>query len=316
VVTALPLLVLVGPTGVGKTVTALCLAERLSMEAVSADSRQVYRWMDIGTGKPTAEQRQRLPHHLIDIVDPDQGYDAARFRRDGLEAIAAVRSRGRLPLVVGGTGLYVRALLKGLRPAPPADPELRAALEAEAIRHGTERLHDRLGRIDPRTAARLHPRDRVRIVRALEVRLQAQVTAEPPRSSAGDWASAPAFRLLMVGLAQERGRLNRRLTERVRDMVARGMMDEVRALMDAGYDVDAPGMGSIGYRQLAAVARGRLGMEEALRLMTRDTTRYAKRQMTWFARDREVRWLDVDEAGGVGGAATQIARWAEEELIG
>jgi tRNA dimethylallyltransferase len=310
-----PLLVVVGPTGVGKTAAAVALAERLPIEAVSADSRQVYRGMDIGTGKPSPEERRRLRHHLLDVVDPDERYHAARFRRDALEAMAVIRARGRLPVVVGGTGLYVRVLLKGLTPAPPADPALRSTLTAEAAREGPEALHARLRAIDPAAAARLHPRDHVRLVRALEVQLSGAGRPEATEGS-GDWTGRAPFHLLMVGLAQERRRLGERLAARVRAMLAHGMMEEVKQLLDAGYGDQAPGMATIGYRQLAAAAQGRLPLEEAVRLIIRDTARYAKRQMTWFARDAEVRWLDVDAAGGTAGAADQIARWTiEEELL-
>jgi tRNA dimethylallyltransferase len=322
-VTRPPLLVVVGPTGVGKTAVAVALAARLPIEAVSADSRQVYRGMDIGTGKPSAEERRLLYHHLLDIVNPDERYHAARFRREALAAALSVRARGRLPVVVGGTGLYVRALLKGLTPAPPADPALRAELEAEAVQSGPEALHARLRALDPEAAARLHPRDRVRVVRALEIRLRAEGGADAgaagahPGAGPGDWRGPSPFRLLMVGLVQERGRLGERIAARVRAMVAHGMMDEVRRLLDAGYAEQAPGMATIGYRQLAAVVRGRLSMDEAIRLTIRDTARYAKRQMTWFGRDTEIRWLDMDAAGGVEGVAERVAKWVvEEEMIG
>jgi tRNA dimethylallyltransferase len=317
VVTGPPLLAVVGPTGVGKTAVAVALASRLPIEAVSADSRQVYRGMDIGTGKPSADERRRLRHHLIDVVDPDERYHAARFRQEALAAAAAIRTRGRLPVVVGGTGLYVRALLKGLHPAPPADPALRAELGAEAARHGVEALHARLSKVDPDAAARLSPRDEVRVVRALEIRLRGEGCAAATAAGPGDWGAPAPFRLIMVGLAQERRRLGERIADRVRAMVAHGMMDEVRRLLDAGYGERDPGMATIGYQQLTAVAGGRLSMDEAIRLTIRDTARYAKRQVTWFARDAEIRWLDVDAAGGVEGVADQVAKWAaEEELIG
>ena len=293
----------------GKTDVAVRLAARLPLEAVSADSRQVYRGMDIGTGKPTAAERAQLRHHLLDVVDPSERYHAARFRRDALEAIDAICARGRLPLVVGGTGLYVRALLKGLHPAPPADPALRRELEASLAAHGPEALHRRLAARDPDAAARLHPRDHVRIVRALEVDVLGG-----PGAERADWARAvPPFRLLMVGLRQPREALNRRIADRVRAMVGHGMMSEVRQLLAAGYDETLPAMGGIGYRQFVAVLRGTMTEADAVRRMIRDTTRYAKRQMTWFARDREIRWLDVDAVGGPAGAAATIEIWAREE---
>ena len=311
-----PLLVIVGPTAVGKTAVAVRLASRVPMEVVSADSRQVYRGMDIGTGKPTEAERQAVPHHLIDIAEPHERYHAARFRQDALCAIADIRGRGRLPAVVGGTGLYVRALLKGLDPAPPADPVLRRELDCLARERGPGVLHARLREQDPATAERLHPNDRVRLVRALEIaraagRARAADVPEGPgrgaAPSGASWASTTApFRLLMVGLQQPRAALSRRIVERVHAMVARGMIEEVRRLLAAGGTEGLPAMDGIGYRHFCAVLGGRMPEPEAVRLMIRDTGRYAKRQMTWFARDPEVRWLDVDALGGLDAAAARI----------
>jgi tRNA dimethylallyltransferase len=306
-----PLLVLVGPTGVGKTAVAVRLAALLPIEAVSADSRQIYRGMDIGTGKPTAHEQAVLTHHLIDVADPGERYHAARFRADALAALDGIRGRGRLAVVVGGTGLYVRALLKGLRPAPPADPALREELDAFAGARGARALHDRLATLDPVAAGRLHPNDRVRIVRAIEVRLG---VATGVRTAEGEWTDgATSWRLLMVGLRQSRERLRARLADRARDMLARGMLEEVERLRAAGHGDSSPAMEGIGYRQCGAVLRGELAIDEALRLMIRDTVRYAKRQMTWFARDPEIRWIDMDAAGGPDAAALAIARQAVQE---
>jgi tRNA dimethylallyltransferase len=315
VVSPPPLVVIVGPTGVGKTAAAVRLAARLPIEAVNADSRQVYRGMDIGTGKATAEEQAALAHHLIDVVDPDERYHAARFRADALRAIGEIRARGKLPVVVGGTGLYVRALLKGLYPAPPADPELRQELEAEAQAHGSPALHARLATLDPEAARRLHPNDRVRIVRALEVTALARgAEPDPAGRAAADWSrGVGGWRLLMVGLCQSRPALNRRLAERARGMLARGMMEEVARLLGAGYDESLPSMAGIGYRELCGAVRGRTSRKEALRLMIRDTARYAKRQMTWFGRDPEVRWIDVDTAGGIDGVAETVLKQIIQE---
>ena len=307
-----PLLVLVGPTAVGKTAVAVRLGALLPIEVVSADSRQVYRGLDIGTGKPSAEERAAVPHHLLDVADPGERYHAARFRTDARAAIAAIHGRGRLPVVVGGTGLYVRALLKGLTPAPPADPALRAELEAMAQAQGSAALHARLAALAPGIARRLHPNDRVRVVRAIEI--HAGSATAPADGAEGDWSGATrAWRLLMIGLGRERAALNAAIALRARAMLARGMMSEVERLLAAGHDPERPPMDGIGYRPLALAARGRLPVEEALRLMIRDTTRYAKRQMTWFARDPEIRWIDVDAAGGVEGAAETVSKHLTQE---
>lgn len=306
-VTAPPLLVIVGPTGVGKTAAAAHLAGRLGIEVVSADSRQVYRGMDVGTGKPTRVERAALPHHLLDLIEPDERYHAARFRREAIESIDLIRERGKLPVVVGGTGLYVRALLKGLDPAPPADPALRARMEALAAEMGVAALHARLAALDPDAARRLHPNDRVRIIRAIEKHGRGS-------GGGGGWARAvPPWSVLLFGLRQERNALNRRLEERARGMLSGGMMEEVKRLLAAGYDDKTPGMAGIGYRQFAAVAKGRMTEAEALGLMVRDTRRYAKRQMTWFAREPDIRWLDVDEMGGPEGTAERIVKEISRE---
>ncbi len=310
-----PLLVIVGPTGVGKTAVAVRLAGTLPIEAVNADSRQVYRGMDIGTGKPTRHEQAALRHRLIDVVDPDERYHAARFRTEALGAIAEIGARGALPVVVGGTGLYVRALLKGLHAAPPADLALRRELDEYAAARGLPDLHARLAALDPDAARALHPNDQLRVVRALEIRLLAGGTeADRGPRAAADWSrDVTGWRLVMIGLRRERAALNRSLADRARAMADRGMMDEVNTLLAKGYDEALPAMGGIGYRQFAAALRGRMSADEALRLMVRDTCRYAKRQMTWFSREPEVRWIDVDQAGGIEGAAERILKVVMQE---
>jgi tRNA dimethylallyltransferase len=297
-----PLLVIAGPTGVGKTATALALAGRWPLEVVSADSRQVYRGMDVATGKPTHAERRSVPHHLVDVADPDDVYHAARFAREAHAAIAGIRARGRLPAVVGGTGLYIRALVRGFDPAPPADPAFRRELEALVARDGSPALHARLAREAPSLARRLHPNDRVRLVRALEL-----VRAGSPVGDARvRWQGEADFDVVAVGLTLERAELGRRLRDRAAAMVAAGLEDEVRALLAHGYDPSLPAMGGIGYRDFAGVVRGEGTRQEALGRMQRDTVRYAKRQWTWFAREPGLQWLDVALAGGPEGAAAVI----------
>ncbi|HEU4371061.1 MAG TPA: tRNA (adenosine(37)-N6)-dimethylallyltransferase MiaA [Methylomirabilota bacterium] len=297
------LLVIAGPTGAGKTAVAVALARRLPLEVISADSRQVYRGMDAATGKPTTEERRSAAHHLIDVVDPDDRYHAARFRAEALALIAEVRARGRLPVVVGGTGLYIRALLRGLDPAPPADPEFRRELAGVVASGGRAALHARLAAAEPALARRLHPNDEVRVVRALE-RLRAG-------SAVGEaqvrWRVAkPPWRLTYVGLTLERRALARRLAARAEAMVAAGLLEEVQQLLRRGYGPALPAMQGIGYRQFVDVALGRLDAAAALALMQRDTVRYARRQVTWFAREPGIEWIDVEAAGGAERVAAAI----------
>lgn len=298
------LVVIAGPTGVGKTAVAVALAKRMPIEVINADSRQVYRGMDAATGKPTPEERRAVVHHLIDIVDPDERYQAARFRTDAAPLVEEIRGRGALPVVVGGTGLYIRALIRGLDPAPPADPAFRQALTALAAREGRTALHRRLAREAPAVARRLHPNDQVRVVRALEiVRAGAGAALEPGRW----WSERGPYDVAYLGLTADRATLAKRLHARAAAFVAAGLQAEVQALLARGYDPTHPSLSSIGYREFVRVERGELTPEEALRLMQRDTVRYAKRQWTWFAREPRIEWIDVDRAGGIEGAAEASA---------
>jgi tRNA dimethylallyltransferase len=307
------LLVIAGPTGVGKTATAVALAARLPLEVISADSRQVYRGMDLATGKPTPAERQAATHHLIDVVDPDDRYHAARFRIDAQALVTAIHERARLPVVVGGTGFYIRALLRGLDPAPPADPAFRRELAGLATREGPAALHARLRREAPVLARRLHPNDTVRIVRALE-----RLRAPGPAGEQVRWNQPGSdYDAVYIGLTMERAALRQSLAARAAAMVAAGLADEVRGLLARGYDPTLPAMLGIGYREFVQVVQGTLAQDVALRLMQRDTMRYAKRQWTWFAREPGVQWLDLELAGGPEGAANIIERRLREGgLIG
>lgn len=308
-----PLLVIAGPTGVGKTATAVALAHRLPIEVISADSRQVYRGTDVATGKPTVEERRVVAHHLVDVIEPDDRYHAARFRNEAGMLVREIRARGRFPVVVGGTGLYIRALLRGLDPAPPADTALRHELAERLARDGGAALHARLAREAPALARRLHPNDHVRVMRALErARTLGDRAAEQVR-----WRQPAAeYAALYVGLTMERARLADRLRERAAAMVAAGLAAEVRALLARGYDASLPAMQGLGYREFAQVAHGTLSPARALSLMQHDTVRYAKRQWTWFSREPDVHWLDVELCGGPPGAAAIIEqRMRERRLV-
>lgn len=278
---------LVGPTASGKSSLALELAAHLGGEIVSADSRQVYRGLDIGTAKPTRAERAQVPHHLLDVVNPTEAFDAARFRSAAAAALAAIQARGRPALVVGGTGLYVRVLLRGLCPAPPRVPRLRGVLADIAAERGAPALHRGLVAVDPVTAARVHPHDVVRIVRALEVAL-----ASGRRLS--DWQAAHGFAerpydALVIGLERPVAELDARIASRARAMFAAGFVDEVRALRARGVPADAPGLRTVGYRELLA---GDPGGDEAAALaaVMRATRRFAKRQRTWFRGEPGIVW--------------------------
>lgn len=280
------LLVIGGPTGSGKSDLALRLAEEIGAEIVNADSMQVYRGMDIGTAKPSPEELARVPHHLIDIVSPDQDFTASEFRRAATAAIEDIDRRGKKAIVVGGTGLYLRALLEGLLDSPTGDPELRRQFDDVP----GEELHRRLLLADPETAARLHPNDRVRLIRALEVYLQTGRPISAFRAEHG--FSGAYFDTLKAAISVERQELYRRLELRVERMIAAGLVDEVKGLLASGYRRDMKAMRSIGYKEICAHLDGEITLDEAVTLIKRDTRRYAKRQMTWFGRENEIYWLE------------------------
>jgi tRNA dimethylallyltransferase len=283
-------LVIVGPTAVGKTVLALHLGQLFGGEVISADSRQIYRHMDIGTAKPTPQERALVPHHLIDVVDPDQELTLAHYRRLATEAIHEVWARGKLPMLVGGTGLYIRALTEGWTvPEVPPNPDLRARLEAEAARLGAEALHAALARVDPLAAQRIDPRNVRRVIRALEVY---EATGRP--ISAQQRRSAPAWRLLFIGLTRPRPELYARIDARVEEMLARGLEREVRWLLAQGYGAHLPAMSGLGYRQMIQYLQGEVTLDEAVALIKRHTRRFVRQQYNWFRLDDpRIHWYDL-----------------------
>jgi tRNA dimethylallyltransferase len=286
------IIVICGPTAVGKTAAGIALARAVGGEIIGADSMQVYRGLDIGTAKPTAAEQAAVRHHLIDVVDPDEPFDAARYKTLGRQAIADLSGRGRTPIVVGGTGLYIKALLSGLFRADARDAQVRHRLRTEAQALGPGALHARLKRCDPQSASRLHPNDTVRILRALEV---FEVTGRPISGLQREhrFADTP-FRALKLGLALERQTLYRRIDQRVQAMLEAGLEAEVRSLLEKGYGPELKPMQSIGYSHMAAFIAGVLSREECLRTLKRDTRRFAKRQLTWFRADSEILWRDSD----------------------
>jgi len=284
-----------GPTAAGKSAVALALAEAFGGEIVNADSMQVYRGLDVGTAKPSAAERARLPHHLFDVVDPDEQYDAGRYAREGGQAIDAIHARGRTACVVGGSGLYIRALLEGLSVGVGRNPELRRTLEREDVRARAAgdpaRMHRRLAELDPESAATLHPNDRVRIVRALEVHA---ATGQPPSQVLRARRGAPRWRVLQLALDPGREELALRIDRRCEAMVANGLLQEVRALRDRGYDATLASMRAIGYRHMQPVIDGLDTLANVLDAMKRDTRQFARRQRTWLRGVAGAEWLHPD----------------------
>ena len=284
------LVIILGPTGAGKSRLAIELAEKQGGEIISADSMQVYQYMDIGTDKPTPEEQKRVRHHLIDLVLPDQPFHAGLYRALGRRTIEQFHKSGIPIWVVGGTGLYIKSLTQGLFQSPDIDPGVRERLKREREEKGSDDLYRRLKAVDLKTASQLHPHDLFRIIRALEV---FESTGFPisffrEQHRFGD----RPYHLLKIGLEMERERLYSKIEARVDRMIERGFLEEVQRLMEMGYGPQLKPMQSLGYKQLIQFLLGRTEWDEAVRQIKRDTRRYAKRQWTWFKADSEVRWHD------------------------
>jgi tRNA dimethylallyltransferase len=302
---AASLVAIVGPTASGKSALALRLARARAGEIVSCDSLQVYRGLDIGSAKPTPAERAEVRHHLVDVADPDEPFSAAAYARLARAALADVAARGRLAIVAGGTGLYLRALLQGLFEGPPRDEALRRRLEGLAERFGDARLHRLLARVDPDAAGRIRPRDRVRVVRALEVyHLTGRPISEGQRGGA---EPLRGFRGLVLGLDPDRSSLREAVRARTREMLAGGLVEEARGLVER-YGKDLRPLRSIGYRQAVAVVRGRMTVQDAEAAIVADTLRFAKRQRTWFRHQQPgVAWFARADL-----ALAAALRWLEE----
>jgi len=289
------LTVIAGPTASGKTAAALRLARAQGAEIISADSQQVYRYFDIGTAKPFHDELSEVPHHLISVVDPLEPFSAREFQRRADAAISEIAARGRRVVVVGGTGLYLRALLHGLLDAPGANPELRAELEAQAAREGRESVHRQLSLVDPDTAARLPVKDLVRVIRALEIHA---ATGRPASESRRDHAfAAKRYPFELLVLDPPREQLYEIINARTRAMYAAGLVEEVEALLARGYG-EAAAMRCVGYVQARAVVEGRMGLDEAIAATSQETRHYAKRQMTWFRKEPGARHVQASFFAG------------------
>jgi tRNA dimethylallyltransferase len=283
--------VLLGPTAVGKTELAVKLASLVDGEIVSADSRQVYRLMDIGTAKPTRKDLRAVPHHMIDIADPDMHFGAGQYGTLALSVLDQLRSRGKMPLVVGGSGLYIRALVEGLFPAPTVDESLRREILRQARRSGTESLHRRLGEVDPESAKKIHPNDLQRISRALEVYEQTGT----PISRLQDGAGSTNLEPLYIGLNRNRKELFHRIESRLRGMVRAGFVEEVSSLLARGYSPELNSFRAVGYREMADHIAGKITLGEAVFGTSKRTKGFARRQLTWFRSLKGVSWVDLSD---------------------
>ena len=305
-----PLLVaIVGPTASGKTALSLTLAERFGGEIVNCDSVAVYREFEIGTAKPSAEERSRAPHHLLDIVAPDEVFTAGEYARRARAVLNEIKARGRLPIVVGGTGLYLRALLDGLSEGPQRSEELRERMRERVLERGPEHLHNVLRRLDPAAAERIHANDVSKVIRAVEVCL----AARQPMTSLWESGREPltGFRILRIGLDPEREALYARINERAAQMFEAGLLDETRAIM-ARYGDSARPLSSLGYKQARQLLNGEVDRETAIAAAQQGHRNYAKRQMTWFRREPGVKWLHG--FGDETGVQSEALEWMEREM--
>jgi len=285
-------LFIIGPTAVGKSRLAVELARKLDGEIISADSMQVYRGMDIGTAKPAKDEMKGIPHHLIDIKDPDEAWSVSDFVARSRELIDDIVRRGKISIVVGGTGFYLNALIEGFSfPELKADKEIRDRLGKEAKDQGSLHLYERLKKVDPKTAERLHYNDTKRIIRALEVY---EVTGRPMSELESKGNRLP-YQVRLIGLNMDRGALYKKIEERVDKMLDKGLMDEVKGLLEKGYDKHLPSMQALGYKETIDHLKGKYDHKTYVELLKKNTRNFAKRQMTWFRRFRDVQWFDVEK---------------------
>ncbi len=309
----LPLIVIVGPTAVGKTETGVKVAQKIDGEVISGDSMQVYKFMDIGTAKPTREEMGGIPHYLIDSIEPDEEFNVAVFQNFVEKYLVYIHNKGKLPIIVGGTGLYIRSVIDHYDFTPPGeDPARREELKRLSDEQGNEPLVKMLERIDPVSAGRIHPNDTRRLIRALEVYY---ATGRP--ISAFQYHSErlpPKYNLAYFGLAMDREQLYLRIEKRVDAMISRGLVDEVKKLMDMGYGAHLTSMQAIGYKEIIDYLNGLYTLEEAVELIKRNTRRFAKRQLTWFRQDPRIRWKAVESYSNFDEIANEIVHESEGQF--
>mgnify|MGYP001258064894 CR=1 FL=1 len=290
------LLALVGPTAVGKTKMSIRLAKKINGEVISGDSMQVYRGMDIGTAKIKPEEMEGIPHHMIDILDPDEAFSVSQFQRMATELITQINRRQAIPLLVGGTGLYVQSVTHQFRfPEKKGSAMIRQKWKTYLAQHGPHQLHEALRKRDPEYARTLHPHNTRRIIRALEIW---ELTGQSMREYQQDWHKESPYDLIMIGLTMERSTLYERINRRVDQMVKEGLIEETERIIAKGIPEDATALQAIGYKEIIQYLKGRLSKEEAIALLKRNTRRFAKRQFTWFRRMKEIHWFDLTEEKG------------------
>lgn len=298
-------LAIVGPTASGKSKLSLIVAEKLNGEIISADSRQVYKYMDIGTDKPSQDDRKRIKHYFIDELNPNEEFNAGVFGEKAREIIKDIFSRGKVPIVVGGSGLYIKSLVDGFFEGPGADWELREILYRKANELGKEVLYEELKRVDPISAGKIHPNNLKRVIRALEVYY---ITKKPISQLQQIVKPKIDFKTVQIGLKWDRMKLYKRIEERVDEMIQAGLIEEVKRLRELGYDKNLNSLQTVGYKEVFDYLDGLISYDEMIRLIKRNSRRYAKRQLIWFRQDKRIIWLDVDEDTDFGGLAEKVVQ--------
>jgi tRNA dimethylallyltransferase len=302
-------IIIVGPTAVGKTKLSLQIAQQVDCEIISADSRQVYKLMDIGTAKPNPSERQQAKHHFIDIKFPDEYYSAGMFGKEARQVINKLCDNGKLPLVVGGSGLYIRALVDGFFDEPIADAEVKRILKERVRQEGLQALYEQLNEVDPQLASQLHPNDTQRILRGLEVW---QITGKPLSFFQQQPLDKADFESIFIGLTMERDRLYQKIEQRVEEMMMSGFAEEVVQLEEKGYSPELSSLQTVGYKEMFKYLKGQLSLEETVTLIKQKTRQYAKRQLTWFRSDKRICWFDVTDES----VLTRIIDFVQQQLKG
>ncbi len=297
-----PLIVIVGPTAIGKSEVAIELAKRINGEIVSCDSCQVYKYLNIGTAKPTKEERKKIPHHLIDVIEPDEEFNAFLYARKAHKAISEIHKKKKTPILVGGSGLYVRATVDGIFLGAKKNKAIRERLR----KFSSDTLYRKLKKVDSETASHLHPHDRVRIIRALEVyELTGQPISALQEVSKG---KEPNYNLTMIGLKRKRKELYQRINQRVERMIKKGLVKEVKNLLKKGFSKDLIVLKGLGYKEIIGYLDGEYDLKEAIRLLKRNSRRFAKRQLTWFNKDKRIHWIEIKKGDSASKVVSQIAK--------